>query len=399
MGDFAKGGPAATSRTGLSWSGRVADSAGDVNASSLLALTRAALTAILLALPMATGGCQSDRLAEAYTHADDFKAFIGVAYAEPTEPADTRYRVAAPDTLAITVLRDGEAIDYRVTLPPDGRLLLPGLAWPVETHGLTAAEISEGLRRSLTADGPPLAALRVKTEAETGADANDDTKDAGATPASLDGLLANRGLSLDRATTPAPVAEAASAAAAGAQSARRVASDTVYVSVRVDRFASRRVFAFGQVGDPGAQAWDGTNRLSSVLAAARPGRRADLNRVLVLRPAPDGTPRRRLVISARRMLDTGDNTLDVTLAPDDIVFVPATGLGRVGLAIDQLRPTPRTRAETWGTRPGPFFPSVAYGCVGSVGSVGSPRHRAGHRRVGRPRRLHHPHRSAPSDGR
>ena len=268
-----------------------------------------------------------------------------MAHAEPADPADNRYRVAAPDTLTITVLRKGEAVEHRVTLPPDGRLLLPGLAWPVDATDLTPGEIAEGLHRALTADAAPVAA----TDSDAG-DAGDETTDANATVASPRGLMANRGLTLDSEPAPAPVT--------AAEPTRRGEDHPVYVSVRVDRFASRRVFVFGQVNDPGARAWDGTNRLSSVLAAAGPGRRADLRRVLVLRPGPDGGPQRRLVVSAQRLLETGDNTLDVTLAPDDIVFVPATGLGRVGLAIDRVRPTPWTRDEGWGTRPAPFFPPV-----------------------------------------
>lgn|GEM_PF-3321645 len=338
------------SRVGLHRFRGVADSGRDVNAPHrlllahldprALALTHAVVAAMLLALPLLGGGCQSARLAAAYTRADDFKAFVGVAHAEPPETADTRYRVAAPDTLHITVLSGGEALDHRVTLPPDGRLLLPGLAWPVDTTGLTPGEVADDLRWALTAG------VADATEADAGqADTESGAHATGeGTPP---GPVANRGLTLD----PAEVAEAKRQRLGGA--------DPVYVTVRVDRFASRRVFVFGQVHDPGAQAWDGNNHLSSVLAAARPAHRADLGRVLVLRPGPHGDPRRRLVVAAQRLLDTGDNTLDVALDPDDIVFVPATWLGRVGLAVDRVRPGPRASADWWGTRPGPFFPPVA----------------------------------------
>lgn len=334
------------SRVGLHRFRGVADSARDVNAPHrlfparldppALALTRAVVAAMLLALPLLGSGCQSARLAAAYTRADDFKAFVGVAHADPPETADTRYRVAAPDTLHITVLSGGEAVDHRVTLPPDGRLLLPGLAWPVDTTGLTPGEVADDLRRALTA--------AVADDATINDDAGDDATADG--PAAAPGPVANRGLTLD----PADVA--------AAERERLDGADPVYVAVRVDRFASRRVFVFGQVHDPGAQAWDGNNRLSSALAAAQPGHRADLSRVLVLRPGPDGDPQRRLVVATRRLLDTGDNTLDVALAPDDIVFVPATGLGRVGLAVDQVLPSPRADAAWLGARPGPFFPPV-----------------------------------------
>ena len=311
-----------------------ADSDGAVNRFPAQFLTRTALSAALLALPLAGVGCQGTRLADAYTEADDFKAFVGVAHADDPETADTLYRVAAPDTLHITVLRDGETADHRVTLPPDGRLLLPGLAWPVDATGLTPGEIAQDLEHALNAQ----AAQDTPDEPATGVDAD------AATPV---GPLANHPLDLDPETL------------AQAQRQRLGGADPVHVAVRVEGFTSRRVFVFGQVTDPGAQAWDGSNRLSSVLTNARPGHRADLTRVLVLRPGLDGDPRRRLVIAAQHLLETGDTKLDVALDAGDVVFVPATPLGRVGLALDRLRPNPQAQAAWSGERPGPFFPEIA----------------------------------------
>lgn len=296
---------------------------------------------MLLGLPLAGGGCQSAQLAAAYTQADDFKAFVGVGHAQPV---DTLYRVAAPDTLHITVLRGGEAVDHRVTLPPDGRLLMPGLAWPVDTTGMTPGEVAQDLEQAILAADAQSSETPDAPDAPDASHAPDAVDDAGA-PLLATGPMANRGLTLD----PAFIHDLARQRLEG--------RDPVYVAVRVDRFASRRIFVFGQVQDSGSQAWTGENRLSTALAAAVPGPRADLDRVLVLRPGPDGDPRRRLVVSAQSLLHTGDNTLDVALNPGDIVFVPATGLGRLGLAIDRVRP--RARIARTGTRPAPFFPALA----------------------------------------
>ncbi len=293
-----------------------------------------------MASPLAGGGCQSAKLAAAYTQADDFKAFVGVGR---TRALDTLYHVAAPDTLHITVLRGGEAVDHRVILPPDGRVLLPGLAWPVNTTGLTPGEVAQDLEQAILAADPQPSETSDIAE-DVANDVAEDAAEDTVTESLATGPMSNRGLTLD-------------AASIDAMARHRLAGrDPVYVAVRVERFASRQIFVLGQVKDSGSQAWNGQNRLSTVLAAAVPGHRADLHRVLVLRPGPDGDPRRRVVVSAHRLLHTGDNTLDVALEPGDIVFVPATGLGRLGLAIDRVRP--RAHTPWTGIRPEPFFPAL-----------------------------------------
>lgn len=112
--------------------------------------------------------------------------------------------------------------------------------------------------------------------------------------------------------------------------------DIEALAVRVETFASRKVFAFGQVQRPGSQAWHGANSVLDVLTEARPSHRADLKHVQVLRPSPDGEFRRKLTVDVDAMIQSGDTTLDVVLAEGDVIFVPATALGSWGVALDQV---------------------------------------------------------------
>ncbi|MEM6855292.1 MAG: polysaccharide biosynthesis/export family protein [Planctomycetota bacterium] len=108
------------------------------------------------------------------------------------------------------------------------------------------------------------------------------------------------------------------------------------LAVRVETFASQKVFVFGQVEAAGGQAYHGTNSVLEVVAAAKPNARADVRNVQVLRPSPDGEFRRKLTVDLDAMVRGGDTTLDVVLAEGDIVFVPPTALGSIGLTFQQL---------------------------------------------------------------
>ena len=108
------------------------------------------------------------------------------------------------------------------------------------------------------------------------------------------------------------------------------------VSVRVTGFASQKIFVFGQVEDRGPQPYHGANSLVDVLSAARPNARADTRFVQVLRPSADGEFRRRLTVDFDAIVRRGDATLDVVLGGGDVVYVPPTALGSVGLAWEQL---------------------------------------------------------------
>lgn len=118
------------------------------------------------------------------------------------------------------------------------------------------------------------------------------------------------------------------------------------LAVRVETFASQKVFVFGQVEASGSQAYHGTNSVLEVVAAAKPNLRADVRNIQVLRPSPDGEFRRKLTVDLDAMVRVGDTTLDVVLAEGDVVFVPPTALGSIGLTFQQLfGPAPKSTPQ------------------------------------------------------
>lgn len=108
------------------------------------------------------------------------------------------------------------------------------------------------------------------------------------------------------------------------------------VSVRVSRYASKKIFVFGQVGNPGAYYYNGSNTVLNTLAQAQPNELADPTHIQVLRPNADGELRARMTINLDEMVRRGDTTLNAVLQEGDIVYVPANGMAKVALGLEQL---------------------------------------------------------------
>jgi len=108
------------------------------------------------------------------------------------------------------------------------------------------------------------------------------------------------------------------------------------VSVRVSRYASKKLFVFGQVASPGPYFYNGSNTILDTLARAQPTDLADPTSVVIIRPDEEGELRARMTVDLDRMVRTGDTTLNTTLQDGDIVYVPASGVGKVALTFRQI---------------------------------------------------------------
>lgn len=108
------------------------------------------------------------------------------------------------------------------------------------------------------------------------------------------------------------------------------------VTVRVASYASKNVYVFGQVMDRGAHPFTGRDTVVSLIAAAQPNFLAWGAQVKVIRPSPNPEERHEIVVNVDDMLESGDMTDNFLLQEGDIVFVPPTPLGYVGLRIQEL---------------------------------------------------------------
>ncbi|UCG15170.1 MAG: polysaccharide biosynthesis/export family protein [Phycisphaerales bacterium] len=197
-----------------------------------------------------------------------------MAYRESNSSID--YRVGIPDAIRITAPRIPEIDGEQQTIQPDGKITLR-LLGEVRVDGMTAREIAAKLTELL-----------------------------------------------------------------------REYYEAPKVQVRVARFESKKVYVFGQVGSRGtsgggsamgggqAVVYTGRNTLLDTLADAGLSLIAWRSRVKVIRADPEKHKRHVLIVNVDKMFEEGDTSMNVLLEPGDIVYVPPTPLGWLGLRIQEV---------------------------------------------------------------
>jgi polysaccharide biosynthesis/export protein len=108
------------------------------------------------------------------------------------------------------------------------------------------------------------------------------------------------------------------------------------VEVRLTSPMSRCIYVFGQVGNSGPRPFTGQDTLLNVLAASRPTMIAWGEQVKVIRPSPNPNEVRELTIDVTKMMNNGDMRNNLLLQEGDIVYVPPTPLGWVGLRLYEV---------------------------------------------------------------
>ncbi len=197
-----------------------------------------------------------------------------MAYEQPNSSFE--YRVGIPDTLQITAPRVPEIDGETQTIQPDGKLTLR-LLGEVRVDGMTAREIAAKLTELLH-------------------EYYEDPK----------------------------------------------------VQVRIAAYRSKKVYAFGQVGsghgsggtanqgNARAIPYTGRNTLLDTLAESGLSFIAWRSQVKVIRANPCADGRHVITVDVDKMFAEGDTSLNVLLEPGDIVYVPPTPLGWVGLRIQEV---------------------------------------------------------------
>jgi polysaccharide export outer membrane protein len=116
------------------------------------------------------------------------------------------------------------------------------------------------------------------------------------------------------------------------------------VEVRVTDYAGRLYYVLGQVHFPGPRPITGRDTVMTALAYAQPTPLAWDKRIQVIRPSvdPDTDEPRIFEINLKDMVVRGDQSKDVLLEEHDIIYVPPTILGSIGMKIEELvRPIAR----------------------------------------------------------
>jgi polysaccharide biosynthesis/export protein len=107
------------------------------------------------------------------------------------------------------------------------------------------------------------------------------------------------------------------------------------VNVRVTNRDSKRFYVFGQVARPGAYHYTGRDSLLYVLSQSQPDRIAWKSQVKVIHPSHDEEKRQVMTVDVDKITEQGRLEQNVLLQENDIVYVPPTPLGWVGLRIQE----------------------------------------------------------------
>lgn len=108
------------------------------------------------------------------------------------------------------------------------------------------------------------------------------------------------------------------------------------VQVRVAGARSKKVYVLGQVGTTGPMPYTGRDTVLDILSRATMTHIAWGTQVKVIRPNADPGERHEIVVDVDQIMKTGDTRANFLLQPGDIVYVPPTPLGWVGLRLREL---------------------------------------------------------------
>jgi len=108
------------------------------------------------------------------------------------------------------------------------------------------------------------------------------------------------------------------------------------VNVQVAAYLSKKVYVFGQVHSGGALPFTGRDTVLDVLAQTGPTFLAWGNQVKVIRPSAAEDERSELVVNVDDMMQSGNLRDNYLLKEGDIVYVPPTPLGWLGLRVREV---------------------------------------------------------------
>ena len=106
--------------------------------------------------------------------------------------------------------------------------------------------------------------------------------------------------------------------------------------VRVAEGKTKKIYVFGQVARPGPRPYTGRDTVLDVVSMAGPTHIAWQSQIKVFRASATSGERHEVKVDFDRMVEQGDLSLNVLLQEGDIVWVPPTVLGWIGLRVREL---------------------------------------------------------------
>ncbi len=108
------------------------------------------------------------------------------------------------------------------------------------------------------------------------------------------------------------------------------------VDVRVVSYDSKKYYIYGMAGGVGPKPYTGRDTLFDAVIKSGTNFLSWTSKVKVVRPAHGETPVRVMQVDIDRMAKTGDWSQNILLEPDDIVYIPPTPGGWIGLRVREV---------------------------------------------------------------
>jgi len=140
--------------------------------------------------------------------------------------------------------------------------------------------------------------------------------------------------------------------------------EDVQVTVSVSAYRSQRFYIWGEVAKPGVYPFTGNDSLLSALSSACPTRMSRPERIVVVRgldplPNADGLPvdqqgriknrTQKITVNMSAMVKRGESPANFLIANNDVIYVPAHPLAKVGLAFQKILFPIRPMTQTIGS--------------------------------------------------
>jgi polysaccharide export outer membrane protein len=112
--------------------------------------------------------------------------------------------------------------------------------------------------------------------------------------------------------------------------------DTIYVSVEVTAFESKKYYVFGQVFAPGVKNYTGRDTIVKALADAGLNEDAWPQKVVLVRPHEDQNIRQKVTVDLKAMYQSGKTDQNYLLEEGDLIYVPPSPLAEFKMKFDRL---------------------------------------------------------------
>lgn len=112
--------------------------------------------------------------------------------------------------------------------------------------------------------------------------------------------------------------------------------DTIFVTVEVTVFESKKYYVFGQVFVPGVKPFTGRDTVVKVLADAGLNEDAWPQKIVLVRPNEDTKVRQKVTIDVKEMYQSGKVTQNYILEEGDLIYVPPSPLAEFRITFDKL---------------------------------------------------------------